>query len=515
MSSRNVILAGLNRGTVRMRPYQIEHCIRLVQIIESYRGYLDTSNTGSGKTWSTIAVAMYYNSPILVIGPKGSSGVWNYAVSETGVEMVDFITKDALRSRRGHQPKHGYLDRDDTGKKTVFTVTKKFMDFVAKGGFVVIDECQSVRNSSSDQHKAAKALLSYLVGQHGRSRFALLSATPLNTIAQIVNLMRLVGYINKPKLFRRNRSGSVRIEGEGLEELFNACADMDAEKTQEIKRSVKCYNTRTSKETVHQLFRDVIKYHISSAVVPPKIAIHVDRKNGYYNADDKTQKAFMESLEDMKLATRYQRSTKTEDRKLVRSNIITQRRKTELIKASVFARIAKEQLLKDPTCKVIVGVHYLDTLEVLKKSLSDFKPIVLQGSVKGKDPETGEDKRDKLIRCFQTDPKSRLILAIVKVIAESISLHDTIGDSPRFTFLSPSYELLLMHQACGRTVRDGDNTKSDVTIRFVYLKDGELEAEIYAALARKSQKLKDCLIRGEDVVLPNDFEMYRETAGKV
>ena len=511
MSSRDAILAKLNRGVVCMRDYQIEHCIELVRILFVHRGCLDTSNTGSGKTWSTIAVAMYYGCPIIVIGPKSSNGVWNYAASVTGVKMV-FITKDALRSRKGHQPKHGYLDRDDTGRKTVFTPTKKFKDFVEKGGFVVIDECQSVRNSSSDQHKAARALLNYLVGQHTKSRFMLLSATPLNEVAQIVNLLRMVGYIDAPRLFRRDRSGSVIIEGEGLGQLKKVCMDMDAAKTEEIVQSIDYYNTHTAKEMVHRLFRDVIKYHISSAVVPPKIAIHVDRKNGYYNADAKTQKAFTQSLKNMKLITHYEESTSTADRrKLVGpNNIITQRRKTELIKASVFSRIAKEQLLKDPTCKVIVGVHYLDTLEVLKDALKKFDPIVLQGSVKGKDPKTGEDKRDVLIRRFQTDPESRLILAIVKVIAESISLHDTVGDAPRFTFLSPSYELLLMHQACGRTVRDGDNTKSDVTIRFVYLKNGELETEIYAALARKSGTLKDALIRGEDVVLPSDFEVYRE-----
>jgi len=167
-------------------------------------------------------------------------------------------------------------------------------------------------------------------------------------------------------------------------------------------------------------------------------------------------------------------------------------------------------LMSDPNCKVIVGVHYLDTLNVLKDSLKDFSPIILQGSVKGKDARTGEDKRSCLVREFQTNPKKRLIIAIVKVISVSISLHDTVGDAPRIMYLSPSYELLQMYQATGRILRDGDSTKSDATIRFVYLQGGELETAIMNALARKSIVLKDTLIRSDDIRLPGDYETYVE-----
>lgn len=152
----------------------------------------------------------------------------------------------------------------------------------------------------------------------------------------------------------------------------------------------------------------------------------------------------------------------------------------------------------------------MDTLEALTESLKEFNPIVLCGSVKGKNLKTNEGKRDELIRKFQEDKNSRLIISIIRVITESISLHDTKGDEPRYTFLSPSYELLLMHQACGRTLRDGKNTKSNVTVRFVYIKKGELEMEINNALSRKSQNLKDALIRGENILCPSDFEIFIE-----
>ena len=262
---------------------------------------------------------------------------------------------------------------------------------------------------------------------------------------------------------------------------------------------------------VRKFFCEIIKYHISSAAVPPVVKVNVDQKNGYYKTDEKTRKDFIQTLRGLEVVAKYKRDTKVADRQqLVKTNIISKRRKTELIKAPTFARLALESLTSNPTCKVIIGVHYLDTLDVLKDSLKDFSPIVLQGSVKGKDPKTGEDKRSVLVREFQTNPKKRLIIAIVKVISVSISLHDTIGNAPRIMYLSPSYELLQMYQATGRIIRDGDSTKSDATIRFVYLLGGELEEEIYHALARKSVILKDSLIRSEDIRLPGDFERYTE-----
>lgn len=508
MSAKNII-AKLKAGSVCIRKYQTEHCLKLVQILQENQGYIDTSKMGLGKTYMTIAVAMYYNSPLLVIGPRAAEAVWKAAGEETGATIIDFISKDSLRSKKGYQPKHGYLTRDDTGRGVRFEVTKKFRDFTRKGGFVVIDECQFVRNSTSAQHKATRALINYLVFEGGKSRFALLSASPLNETDQIVSLLRMIGYIRSTKLYYRDRNGSVIFKG--LQELIHICESMDKEKTDEINLDIKCYNSRSIKELVRRLFCEIIIYHISSAAVSPTLNVNVDLKNGYYKTDEKTRKDFLRSLRDLEIAAKYERDTDVADRQqFFKTNIISKRRETELKKASTFTRLAKERLMNNPSCKVIVGVHYLDTLNVLQESLKEFSPIVLQGSVKGKDPVTGEDKRAVLVREFQTNPKKRLIVAIVKVISVSISLHDTMGNAPRIMYLSPSYELLQMYQATGRIVRDGDSTKSDATIRFVYLQGGELETAIFNALARKSVILKDALIRAQDINLPGDYDTYIE-----
>lgn len=518
MCSRNPekgIRARLSRGTISVRDYQLDHVVRLIQILQSNLCYLDTSKTGLGKTYMTIAVAMYYKKKMMVVGPKNSEGVWRSAVSTSGAKMIDFISKDALRSRDGIQPKHGYLERYDDGRETQFVVTKKFKSFVDEGGFLVIDECHHVRNMTSDQHRAVRALTNYIAwGVKSTSRFALLSATPLSKIDQIVSLMRIMGYIRSEKLFKKHRDGSIILDG--LQDLVDVCSVINPHTTSDILDEVRFYNSQVAKRVVRELFSEVVKHHVSSAVKPPKISISVDQKNGYYRLDGKLRNQFFESLEHLELASKYDRVTGIikgdclPTSLKLKYNVITERRKIEMYKVPIFDRLARETLNADKNNKVIVGVHFLDTLEVLKDSLREYNPIILKGSVSGKDRESGMLRRDLLVSQFQNDPEKRVIIAILRVISESISLHDTSGDKPRFKFFSPSFDLLEMHQACGRAVRDGKSTKSNVVIRFVYVKEGEIERHIYDALARKSEILKDALVCLDGVHLPSDFDDFEE-----
>jgi len=458
---------------------------------------------------------MYYKKKMMVVGPKNSEGVWRSAVKASGAKMIDFISKDALRSRDGIQPKHGYLERYDDGRETQFVVTKKFKSFVDGGGFLVIDECHHVRNMTSDQHRAVRTLTNYIAwGVKSTSRFALLSATPLSKIDQIVSLMRIMGYIRSEKLFKKHRDGSIILDG--LQDLVDVCITIDPHTTSDILDKVHFYNSRVAKQVVRELFSEVVKHQVSSAVKPPEISISVDQKNGYYRLDGELRNQFFESLEHLELASKYDRVTGIikEDclptALKLKYNVITERRKIEMYKVPIFDRLARETLNADKNNKVIIGVHFLDTLEVLKDSLREYNPIILKGSVNGKDRESGMFRRDLLVSQFQNDPEKRVIIAILRVISESISLHDTSGDKPRFKFFSPSFDLLEMHQACGRAVRDGKSTKSNVVIRFVYVKEGEIERHIYDALARKSEILKDALVCLDGVHLPSDFDDYEE-----
>lgn len=519
MRTKEQIIRKLRRN-FNLRDYQEEHCANCIQLITKNYGYIDTSDRGLGKTHTTLTIIKYFSKRALIIGPPGSEKHWREVAEEIGV-VIDFVTQDAIRSKKSKNRddirtlEHGYLIRNDSSSKTSFTVTMEFEKFVRDGGVVVVDECHSVRNSTSARHKAVKTLINYLVSiprKWGATpKYILLTASPLTTHAQTLSFLRLIGFIRSEDLYIKGPTGSTVLVG--LKELIDVCMSMDPGTTASVVKTYNAHDTNTSKELVHRLFAEVVKHHITAAIKPPKLKIKINQRNVYYDLDEENRDKFMKSLEDLKLAARFnERTGKSNRARLVgtskEENVTTKRRKTELCKLPVFARVVKKQLLEDENCKVIVGVHFRDTLHMLAESLSEYNPIVIHGSVKNHGKRNR--KRDELVRRFQEDPKSRLLIAIVRVIAESISLHDTVGDQPRHTFLSPTYELLLIYQACGRTVRDGNNTKSDVSINIVYIKGGDLEMRIYSSLARKSDTLEDTLTHYNKDMLPSNFEVVYE-----
>jgi hypothetical protein len=503
VARRLKILKQLDSGQVRLRRYQIVHCIRLVEILQTTFGYLDTSKMGRGKTYIALAVAMYFRLPMLVVCPNAAESVWQDAKKMSGSLIIDIVSIERLRSKRGCQPKHGYLTRIDSGKnKTAFEVTPKFTDLVERGIMVVIDESQFVRNNNA-QYKATRALINHIVFTGGRSRFALLTGSPLTESHQIINLLRMIGYIRSRKLYVRDpNSGNLILKG--LQEVIDICDRFDSETTARVLESVGYY-PRHIKSLVHELYVQVINRFISSAAPAPPMTIETDMKNGFYTLEPHLHAEFMNSIRDLEVATRYreEKESITRDKvSTIRGRVTPIRRRSEFLKASIFDRLAKEELERHPHTKVIIGVHFIDTLDALEHSLRDYHPLILRGSTDKK------SERGRRIRLFQNDPHARLLLCIIKVGSISISLHDREGKYPRVLLLSPGYDLLELYQATHRVIRDG--TKSDVKVRMIYVKGGELEANILRALSRKSGDLKSVLIRNDDVILPDDYETIFE-----
>ena len=92
-----------------------------------------------------------------------------------------------------------------------------------------------------------------------------------------------------------------------------------------------------------------------------------------------------------------------------------------------------------------------------------------------------------------------------------ISLHDTVGNAPRFMLISPSHKLLEIIQAASRIYRDG--TMSNAYVRVFYGK-GNVGAEIsiLQALARKTTILKGVIDEhlNDLLLLPGEYPTEEE-----
>lgn len=132
------------------------------------------------------------------------------------------------------------------------------------------------------------------------------------------------------------------------------------------------------------------------------------------------------------------------------------RQVSELLKASVLYDHAMEYLHEGRS--VIIFVNYRDTLNLLSKM---FKT---QSLIFGAQ-ESFKISREKVIDDFQAD-KTRLIIAMVDAGGASISLHDLHGNHPRISLVCPTYNPITLKQVLGRTYRA--NSKSTPIIKLFY-----------------------------------------------
>jgi superfamily II DNA or RNA helicase len=465
-----------------LRSSQVDHFNRIDAILQTNHCYIDTSPLGSGKTYVSAAIAVKYGFPIAVCCPKAAIAVWDKVCQEYGIPVLFAIGYESLRSITGKQPKHQLLTRVDTENRTYFTATEKFLEMARSGLLLVLDEIQHLKNDS-DQYKACKALTMACRSVGGACRIGLISASPFDKEELAVNLIKLAGYIQHPKLFMYFREVA-EIKFYGAQEFIDVCRAMNPTMTHQILTTYPV-DHKNVPGLCYRLFVDILMPVIASSMPPLELETEKDVKNGYYNMTPVDAEALNRAITELSQAARYNPLTQTYDSKNASWGAIqTAQIHSETAKIGIFARLTRQNLVSDPQCKVINCVNYINTIHTLARELAEFNPVIMYG-------ETPQRERNRIIERFQTDPSCRLIIANTQVICESISLDDKVGNAPRYTYISPSYSILRLHQATGRTHRDG--TRSKATIRFIYGKIGSRETSILNALSRKNKVLRETL----------------------
>lgn len=438
--------------------------------------------------------------------------IWRERAEEYGITVILIETYQGLRSVKDHQPKNGLLVRHDNitegGIHQIsFTPTPEYLQLVANGVMVVADEIQNVKNNSA-QYKALSALLLPIIRAAGISRFALLSGTPFDKMEHAINLLRMIGYIRAPRLYHRNDRGEIVLEG--LQELIDACRFIDhAIGTNETDRILEEIPITKSKMNAlaYNLYTRVIKFNISGAMPAPMNKVgRFDVKNGFFNMNAADAIRYNEGVQNLGRAARFNERTGAVDRRGNNMGAITTALvEIESSKVGVFARVATSILMASPANKVVIGINYPNfTLQPLIDLLIYYNPLVITGQTKQK-------LRNGILNTFNNDPTRRILIINTTVAGSGIDLHDTVGNSPRFMLLSPTYRMLDIDQAAARIDRDG--RMSDATVRIIYGNvDGTLETRILSAMTTKSIVLRGTFDEEvtQDVILPGDYPSERE-----
>ena len=489
---------------IKLKPHQVDHFARVMDIMNKNRAYVDTSATGAGKTYIAVKIAQVMNLKVLVVSPKSLTTKWKVVTEEYGVELVDTITYGLLRGTK-NKCNHPWLTRSNDQ----FYPTREFQDLVRSGVLVVFDEIGHIKNKKAMQTKAAHALA------RASGHMALISAMPLDNIDNIECIFKMLGIVTHEGLHFYEREGHKFGTGEyvmtGFDEVKSKCLKWDPDTTKKILApdGIEIPITRRNINTLaFKLYTNVVKYHISSSAAPFKIDAIQDIGNGFYKMDPNQEKLWKQEISKLKKAIGYDETTKTATKSGFNSTTAILHT-LETIKVDIIVREAEKVLTSNPNAKVIVVMFYLDPMNSVAKKLAKYSPLIMSGALSTRNRNTIMDKFQK------ATSESRLLITQIITGGEGIDLDDNHGDYPRFSFIAPTYHFQALHQATGRTYRE--STKSKATIRIMYGQNtsenaADLEAKMLTAMARKSQIAKDMLANPDSnrLPFPDEYKSYFE-----
>lgn len=499
---------------LNLKVHQLAHYQRILDILSRFYFYADGSEMGTGKTYVAAAIAITLKLPVIVVCPVAARQTWidvfrahgvtTYNLPETG----GVFSYESLRSKKGYQPKHGLLTRDDTGTNPIFYPTTLFVQLVQAGVLVIFDECQKLKNNGSQNH-AAKALVRQVYAIGGRSRLAFLSGSALDKEVHAINFLRMAGFITSRNLYSKVR-GEIRLEG--IQELYDWARRINATATDAFISSHQYpSNKQDATSLVFNLFTSVIKPGVMSIMPRPQYAGRKDVKNGHYLLDEQDDIDYQRGISQLAEAVRYnperEMAFQTKDSM---GSVTLALIAIQTAKMRCMLRLARKELAKTPVNengerlypKVILYADYYEVIDFLLQELQEFAPLELTGRL-------SESVRNTNISLFQEkNSNHRVMIANPLAGGMAVSLHDTDGHYPRIMFIMPGYRINEIHQATGRTFRDG--VIGTAVIRFVYgISASSLrEDRILTAMARKGETMKKMHSEqsGYGMKFPNEYE---------
>ncbi len=537
----------LVHNSVKLLDHQINHVKRIDSSLEREFSYLDTSQTGLGKTVSSLYTAWLHqqkynkNVKIIVVAPSELSlqnkDGWLFWAKQFGME-IETITYSKLTGRN-NKVKHDFLIPNEDKKK--WEASKSFLDLCKNGLFLIFDEYHKCKNNSTT-HYAAASLVRAAKKYKKVCRVALLSHTPGNKEEHYPQILRMAGIITSPILYKHIPfTSDYNWEDHGFGELYKDCMRRKRNPVarQHIEEAMQKISAARSYRICAKLFSNYIKDKITFAMPIPKTTVKIQMFNAFLESDKQNTDLINKGISMLQQGVAWNGNAVGDKKEWSLSIIIKGLKNIELGKVSSIVKYIKQQHEKFPNKKFVIScganntsVHYLlqqelneiHSSEVINeeidrlgkthigwnkigkdcrniiKNMTKQTPDIMNGKVKIND-------RVKIMSNFQqnTDLSWCLIMS-PGVGAESISVHDKWGDHPREMLIVPDYHFGRVIQSAGRINRVG--VKSDVKILIVYSKQGELETKILNSMIKKTQTAKKLLAKDQKVLFPGEYPFW-------
>lgn len=406
-------------------PYQQLASDLLIGAINSCGAALDASDTGVGKTFTALGVADGLDTDPFIICPKSIQTAWREACESLAIRPIDVVNIEKIKA--GNTP---YMSRPSK---------KKFIWTLPRGTLIIYDECQGASG-----YKTANSKVLALTRGYGYKVLGLSA-----TVAESPLQLKALGYLLKLHKYTDHyswclRYGCYKNAWGGLEFVRGA------------------QRVKYLKELNKQIFPDKgVRVRIKDLDSFPDNKIIAQAYDLSKRDTDEINSIFDE-MEDNLKNPEYSGSALTE--------MLRARQATELYKVPLLAEMTTELLEEGK--HVVIFVSFRETLSRLASQFPDAS--VLLGGQK-------IEERDAEIAKFQRN-QSNVCIAMIQAGGVGVSLHDTTGDAPRVSLITPTYSARELKQALGRIHRATGKTKC---LQKIIYAAGTVEERACKAVKRK------------------------------
>jgi len=400
--------------TTFLKPYQILHTRYLIDAFRT-GNIIDGSSAGIGKTWIAIAVALEYNMDIFVVTPKSVIHQWKGVVARTGVRCQGIMNYEALKFGRSE-----FISLDANGK---------YHWHIPENTVIIWDEghrCKNIKTSNAKMLVAAtEASIPAMV----------LSATLAERPDHLGAIGPMLGLFNQSAYYPWLFSHGMYIK--------------QMKKVKMLAFSGSRYHLWKIHKAIyptcgHRVNKNDLKDQFPENMI---IAEACEMDNA-----GKINKAIKRMHKELRELNKKKEDDANKDHPLTIR--LRARQEIELLKVPTFIELTEDAL--EEGSSVIIFVNFIETLVALQQH---FKTnCIIRGGQK-------VDERQKCQDEFQNNI-SRLILVISQAGSVGIDLHDTDGNYPRLSLISPTDSATILTQTFGRPHRSGG--KSPVLQKIIF-----------------------------------------------
>jgi SNF2 family DNA or RNA helicase len=475
--------AGFN-GT--LRPYQQRGFAWMVYLRQLGLGGCLADDMGLGKTIQAIAFWLHEREklgverPALLACPTSVIGNWRH-------ELARFAPELRVLKHHGPNRKHGtaFLDQVEDYDIVLTSYVLMMRDRETLEAFkwssVILDEAQNIKNPSTKQAQAARAM-------HADIRYAL-TGTPIeNRLQELWSIMHFLnpGYLGAQKAFRQNFA--IPIERYGDEDA--------AEKLQKLIQPLVLRRLKTDPDIIQDL-PEKLEMKVYCTLTPEQAALYrATVEESLAQVEESARDKFRRRGLVLAMLTRLKQICNHPAHFLKEGKVSAEALENRSGKLDRLIGMLEEVYAADD--RALIFTQYAEMGFILQSCLREL----FQDDVMFLHGGTPVDRREEMVRIFEAPRGPNAFILSLKAGGTGLNLTHANHVFHFDRWWNPAVE----DQATDRAFRIGQ-TRNVQVHKFVCL--GTLEEKIDALIDSK-RALADSIIGGEDWLTELDGEELRE-----